>query len=235
MASEKRKRDKQDTDSPTPQCSICIQEYSNRTFLRPCYHSFCFVCIRHWINITSQCPICRQEISSLVYNIDEDEDTFDEYHLKDKGNKKDHDPPLRKARRYVSPTERIILERSKLYKGKLTPSTYPPPLQKNHSFTIITPEHIPRASIFIKNELPIIYNGMDNYDIIVEDQILQTLLVPFKEKKTVMDDSKVIGALAGWLDDDENVAKRLIIELIAYLKSGLSYKHFVSTAMYKAI
>jgi hypothetical protein len=169
----------------------------------------------------------------MVYNIDEDEDNFDEYHLKDKGNKKEHDPPLWKSRRYMSPTERIVLERSKLYKGKATPSSYPPPLQKNHTFTIITPEHIPRASIFIKNELPIIYNGMDNYDAIVEEQILQTLLLPFKDKKTVMDDAKIIGDLAGWLDDDENVAKRLIAELVAYLKSGLSYKHFVSTAMYK--
>jgi hypothetical protein len=129
-----------------PTCSICIQEYSNRTFLRPCYHSFCFTCIRHWINIASSvCPICRQQINSLIYNIDEEENTFDEYHLKDKGNNKNHDPPLYTKRKYTTPEERLRIERTQIYKGQIKPSSYPEPLPKHADFSIITPEYIPRV------------------------------------------------------------------------------------------
>lgn len=48
-----------------------------------------------------------------------------------------------------------------------------------------------------------------------------------------MNDPLVIDKLSEWLDDDKLVANRLLNELIAYLKSGLSSKHFISAAMYK--
>lgn len=151
MLMGKRKKidiEREETDHELlPTCSICIQEYSNRTFLRPCYHSFCFTCIRHWINIASSvCPICRQQVESLVYNIDDEENTFEEYHLKDKGSNKNHDPPLNK-RKYSSPAERLKIERTQIYKGQLKPLSYPETLPKYADFTIITPEHIPRVSI----------------------------------------------------------------------------------------
>lgn len=130
-----------------PTCTICIQEYSNRTFTRPCYHSFCFTCIRHWINIASAiCPICRQEINSLVYNINDEENTFDEYHLKDKGTEKTHNPPLYPKQRYKSPEERLKIERNQLYKGLIHPVNYPDPLPRHENFTVITPEYIPRVN-----------------------------------------------------------------------------------------
>jgi hypothetical protein len=134
---------------PIPTCTICIQEYSNRTFLRPCYHSFCFACIRHWINMAScSCPVCRQHINSLVYNIDDEENTFDEYHVKDKGNNKTHDPPL-KQRRFTTPEERLKFERTQVYKGLIQPTEYPDPLPKHVNFTVITPEYIPRVKHII--------------------------------------------------------------------------------------
>jgi hypothetical protein len=48
-----------------------------------------------------------------------------------------------------------------------------------------------------------------------------------------MYDATMIEKLAEWLDDDPSVATILLDELIAYLKSGLAYKHFISAAMYK--
>lgn len=131
-----------------PTCTICIQEYSNRTFLRPCYHSFCFTCIRHWINIASAvCPVCRQEINSLVYNINDEENTFDEYHLKDKGTGKPHDPPLYPKQRYTTPEERLKIERTQIYKGSIHAVSYPEPLPRHTTFTVITPEYIPRVNV----------------------------------------------------------------------------------------
>jgi hypothetical protein len=142
-------REEEEEQELVPTCTICIQEYSNRTFLRPCYHSFCFTCIKHWINIDNcsvVCPICRQQINSLVYNIDDEENTFDEYHLKDKGSNKLHDPPLRRRRYYTTPEERLKLERKQVYKGVIHAIKYPDPLPKHENFTMITPEHIPRVS-----------------------------------------------------------------------------------------
>ena len=123
-----------------------IQEYSKRTFLRPCYHSYCFTCIRHWINIASSvCPVCRQQVDSLIYNIDDEENTFDEYHLKDKGTNKTHDPPLYPKRRYTTPEERLRLERSQIYKGTMKATSYPAALPQHIDLVVITPEYIPRV------------------------------------------------------------------------------------------
>jgi hypothetical protein len=150
MASGKRKKTDVDREEERdidlePTCTICLQQYSHRTFLRPCYHSFCFYCIKSWINVAnSVCPICRQTIKSLVYNVDEEEDTFDEYNLEEKGSNKLHEPILFK-RKYTSPEERIRLERSQVYKGILKPVSYPEPLRRHEQFTIITPEYIPRV------------------------------------------------------------------------------------------
>ena len=48
-----------------------------------------------------------------------------------------------------------------------------------------------------------------------------------------MNDPLVISKLAEWLDDDKQVALRLLNEIIMYLKSGLAYKQFISAALYK--
>lgn len=50
-----------------------------------------------------------------------------------------------------------------------------------------------------------------------------------------MDDSTVIKKISEWLKDDRDnaLAERLLNELIAYLKSGLSYRDFVSSTIYE--
>lgn len=131
-----------------PKCSICMQTYSNETFLRPCFHSFCFECICYWINITPEsanCPICRQSIQSLVYNVDEENNDFDEYFLKDR-QYETHEPPLRR-KRTLSPGEKIKLQRKQVYKGLYHQTHYPESLPRHANLTIITPEHIPRVFI----------------------------------------------------------------------------------------
>lgn len=47
-----------------------------------------------------------------------------------------------------------------------------------------------------------------------------------------MYDATTIQKLSEWLDDDKALATTLLNELIAFLKSGLAYKHFISAAMY---
>ncbi|RCH93991.1 hypothetical protein CU098_010339 [Rhizopus stolonifer] len=232
----KRKRvdiEKQPTEIELkPTCTICLERFENRTFIRPCYHSFCFQCIRHWINIaSSQCPVCRQVIDSLVYNVNDEENTFDEYHLKDKGNKKQHDPPLNRIK-YNSPEKRIQIERQKVYRGLLKAASYPEPLPQHADFTVLTPDYIPRTRVFLQNEFKNM-TGIDSLDEFLVNHLIKILSKPFHEKKTTMYDTDTIQQLSEWLDDDVSIATRLLNELIAYLKSGLSYRHFISAAMYE--
>jgi hypothetical protein len=148
MPTECSDQSHQDVLTPQPICSICLQPYYNRTFTRPCYHSFCFSCICHWMNMDATivvcCPVCRQPFHSIVYNIDEEDNTFDEYHLKDRGNSNTHDPPLYK-RRYATPEELVRIERSNVHQGLVHPLRYPEPLARHQAFSIMTPEYIPRV------------------------------------------------------------------------------------------
>lgn len=77
--------------------------------------------------------------------------------------------------------------------------------------------------------------GENAYDSFLEEMFIKILLIPYQSDKSLnmkMDDPIVIKKMSEWLDDDPLVAKRFLNELIVYLKSGLSYKHFISAAMY---
>lgn len=76
---------------------------------------------------------------------------------------------------------------------------------------------------------------MEYIDPFVIDHIADILLIPFRSKgarKIDMLDPIIIQKTAEWLENDKLVAERLLNELIAYIKSGLSYRDFVSTTVY---
>ncbi|CAO3683884.1 unnamed protein product [Rhizopus stolonifer] len=177
-------------------CSICIHQYTNETFIRPCFHSFCFECICYWINTTldtTACPICRQGIESIVYNINEEENEFDEYFLKDARAGKKHNPPLNRNGT-MSRSEQTLLLRRQVYKGLFTKQQYPDPLPQHVNFTIFLPSHVPR--------------------------------------KSEMNTQTIIEKLSEWMMDDSFVAERFLKELVAYIKSGLSVRDFISSTVY---
>lgn len=54
-------------------CSVCLNSFVNKSYLAPCYHSYCFICIRRWFQIQSKtgelcCPLCKCTPLHLVYN-----------------------------------------------------------------------------------------------------------------------------------------------------------------------
>ncbi|KAI7854205.1 hypothetical protein BDC45DRAFT_569322 [Circinella umbellata] len=271
-----------------PTCSICIQPYIRRTFLQPCYHSFCFTCIRQWINIAPNCPLCKQAIDSLIYNMDERTNTFQEYVLHDHDN---HNPSPEPPP--TSLQDRILPVRRQIYYTQYKNVIYPPVANRFAHVQYITPNHIPKVSTFITREVPAIMGKAS--DSFTERHIKAILLTPYeankqhnkpttstvsnssksfsfspspfscsssssplsftsnnsnnptknnqqqqqRQQRMSMYDSNVIQELGEWLTigtkdlDGNNVARRFIDEIMAYIKSGMDYWTFVATVIYE--
>ncbi|KAI8815705.1 uncharacterized protein EV422DRAFT_548468 [Fimicolochytrium jonesii] len=59
-------------------CTVCLEPYKHRTSITPCYHSFCFVCISQWAEVSRSCPHCRQK---FIFAVIHGEDEHDEHEL----------------------------------------------------------------------------------------------------------------------------------------------------------
>lgn len=141
----KRKRsDMPSLDEPKqsigrPACAICIQPYVNQTFLQPCFHAFCFQCIKQWINITPICPLCKQGIDSLIYDVDEENESFQEYTLH---GHEFHDPPSGRPRQTL--WARFRPQRTQVYRTAYSQIVYPP--ARYPSLQFLTPDKSSKAS-----------------------------------------------------------------------------------------
>lgn len=51
------------------QCSICLNDISNRTILNCCKNCFCFECIMKWYIVKHECPLCKTEIKFNDFTI----------------------------------------------------------------------------------------------------------------------------------------------------------------------
>ncbi|KAI8917870.1 hypothetical protein DFJ77DRAFT_413646, partial [Powellomyces hirtus] len=47
-------------------CSICLDVFTDRTSVSPCFHSFCLDCISQWALCSRKCPQCRQVFTFAV-------------------------------------------------------------------------------------------------------------------------------------------------------------------------
>lgn len=74
--------EKDDDDLIT--CPICLEYYSNKTLLNPCYHAFCYECIKFWSKVSQNCPLCKQTFNFAIYNI-KDEYNFDKIYFGEDG------------------------------------------------------------------------------------------------------------------------------------------------------
>ena len=46
------------------ECSVCLEEFAigDKVMILPCYHNFHEKCIREWLPIHKNCPLCRANI-----------------------------------------------------------------------------------------------------------------------------------------------------------------------------
>ncbi|EDO44322.1 predicted protein, partial [Nematostella vectensis] len=56
-----------DDDAPQDQCSICLCEFDNKSFLDQS-HAFCFYCILQWSEVVRKCPLCKATFFSIIHS-----------------------------------------------------------------------------------------------------------------------------------------------------------------------
>ncbi|KAF8777270.1 E3 ubiquitin-protein ligase Topors-like [Argiope bruennichi] len=66
------------TNSPEPNCPICLEPLQNKSFTDSCCHQFCFTCLLEWSKVKAECPLCKQQFKSIVHNLQKD-NSFEEY------------------------------------------------------------------------------------------------------------------------------------------------------------
>ncbi|CAI6372910.1 unnamed protein product [Macrosiphum euphorbiae] len=64
--------------TPDPQCSICLNDLTNKCYSNACVHLFCFDCLQLWSNMCLQrcpiseptCPLCKQTFKYIFHSFD---------------------------------------------------------------------------------------------------------------------------------------------------------------------
>ncbi|GFS90004.1 hypothetical protein NPIL_306011 [Nephila pilipes] len=74
------------TSSPEPNCAICLEPLQNKSLMDSCFHTFCFTCLLEWSKVKPECPLCKQQFTSILYNFKNDS-TFEIYYINSKNNK----------------------------------------------------------------------------------------------------------------------------------------------------
>ncbi|XP_014226995.1 E3 ubiquitin-protein ligase Topors [Trichogramma pretiosum] len=66
--------------SPPPHCSICLEDFVNKSFCDTCLHPFCFTCLLEWSRIKNDCPLCKQIFKTIIHNV-RAEGVYDEFNI----------------------------------------------------------------------------------------------------------------------------------------------------------
>ncbi|ORX76673.1 hypothetical protein BCR32DRAFT_248566 [Anaeromyces robustus] len=80
---KEKEKEKEDEEDYLVSCPICLEHFSNKTMLNPCYHAFCYICINKWSKVSQNCPLCKQPFDFAVYHI-KDEFNFDKVYFGEK-------------------------------------------------------------------------------------------------------------------------------------------------------
>lgn len=58
-------------------CSICLDIWEEASYVTPCLHQFCYLCILQWAERKPECPLCKRKIS-IMLSVQAD-DNFEEH------------------------------------------------------------------------------------------------------------------------------------------------------------
>lgn len=63
----KSKKDELDTQKVEKKCTICLDKIKQLSQLDTCKHEFCKECIDKWAKVSSQCPLCKENFTKILY------------------------------------------------------------------------------------------------------------------------------------------------------------------------
>ncbi|KAJ1955823.1 hypothetical protein EC988_001673 [Linderina pennispora] len=58
-----------DKDDSEYLCPICLQPVTHQSYVEPCYHEYCYLCICQWIEFRPHCPLCNGKAQSVVQQL----------------------------------------------------------------------------------------------------------------------------------------------------------------------
>ncbi|KAF9363829.1 hypothetical protein BGX34_003207 [Mortierella sp. NVP85] len=70
---EEQEEQREECDTDSSHCVICLNTCEDRTVLATCHHEFCFHCILQWSMVSRSCPLCVQIFDSCIHNIKGDQ------------------------------------------------------------------------------------------------------------------------------------------------------------------
>ncbi|CAG8569972.1 13561_t:CDS:2 [Funneliformis mosseae] len=180
-------------DINTSHCPICLQIYQEQCYLHSCYHTFCISCIRQWLSITPNCPLCKCKVEFLITNVDDSKGTFNKLYLDDtmnndiKGKMKRQKwileiSNISECDKGISTNNfmetKAIGNRLIVYSENLFPTNVP---IKNKIFTF-NKYDVERVRPFITRDLKVILS--DTYDVVVDEFVLSVISSFYKQNKT---------------------------------------------------
>uniref|UniRef100_A0A672TPW1 E3 ubiquitin-protein ligase Topors n=1 Tax=Strigops habroptila TaxID=2489341 RepID=A0A672TPW1_STRHB len=60
-------------------CPICLDSWEEEaSYVLPCLHQFCYICILRWAENSPECPLCRRRMTSIMHSVQGD-DNFQEH------------------------------------------------------------------------------------------------------------------------------------------------------------
>uniref|UniRef100_A0A8C4TU01 RING-type E3 ubiquitin transferase n=1 Tax=Falco tinnunculus TaxID=100819 RepID=A0A8C4TU01_FALTI len=59
-------------------CPICLDSWKEASYILPCLHQFCYLCIVQWAESKHECHICRRRVRSILHSVQAD-NSFEEH------------------------------------------------------------------------------------------------------------------------------------------------------------
>ncbi|CAJ0645679.1 8757_t:CDS:2 [Entrophospora sp. SA101] len=201
-------------EATSSNCSICLHQYQDQSYLNYCYHTFCYSCISQWIKTIAKktkkpyCPLCKNKIKYIIHNIDEAKGSFLKYYLEnDYGERYGHGNNVNNNGGEFKITEKdkmMITKKRKKWIREIS----------SNNNNLINETDLKRIKPFITRDLKVILSDM--YDEIIEEHVQSILtMYYFNGSKT---EKEVIDLLKPWLKG-EKITQKFLSELNEFLNS----------------
>ncbi|CAG8606211.1 5337_t:CDS:1 [Paraglomus brasilianum] len=215
-------------EDDTSHCPICLHSIVNLSYLYPCYHCYCFSCIRQWLTVVVQCPLCKKSADFIIHDVDEAKGTFERLQLsQDSKSDKHYQPSSLSDQAWDSEDGAVSLsmsglhQRRRVYTNNLHVMNFPAHLNGDR---LIYKSDMDRLEHFVERELRVLMP--DHYDELIKEYVMSLLLLP-AEKGMLW--SEVVKSLSPWLGE---FSRKFLEEIWIFTASAMNLEMWDRTALY---